>query len=340
VSDSRDPRVQGSDRDLEELIANPLATEPLQAEALDRVRAAVQAAWETTAKSPPHPQAGLFGRRRLLWWAGLAAASVLAVVIGLGLSFHPAAQGEMIGSLAGARGGTLEVAGQFFGHRTVAGGNAIRVGDTFTARGAALVLLTRGGTLRVADGTVIDVVGTSQLQLERGTLYVDKPVGLPSAVRLRVATRTGLVEHVGTEFEVFSNDQIVRIRVREGEVRLSSAIGVQLATAGTQLVAASNGQVTRQVIPTYGPDWQWTAALAPDFAVEGHSLEDYLRWISRELGRPVVYADARAHESAQRTILHGAMHSAATLEALDEILSSTSLTYEVADGVIRVHSGQ
>ena len=30
-------------------------------------------------------------------------------------------------------------------------------------------------------------------------------------------------------------------------------------------------------------------------AVEGHSLEDYLRWISRELGRPVVYADARAH---------------------------------------------
>jgi len=340
MSDSRDPNVEGSDRHFEELMVNRLATEALEPDALDRVRAAVQVAWEMTAKSPPQPQAGHFGRHRLPWWAGMAAASVLAVVIGLVLGFHPAAQGEMIGSLAQARGSTLEVAGRFLGHRTVAGGNAIRVGDTFTARGAALVLLTRGGTLRVADGSVIDVAGASQLQLERGSLYVDKPVSLPAAARLRVATRTGLIEHVGTEFEVFSNDQIVRIRVREGEVRFSSAIGVQLATAGTQLVATSDGQVTRQAIPTYGPDWQWTAALAPDFAVEGRSLEDYLQWISRELGRPVVYADARARESAQRTILHGAIHSPATLEALDEILSSTSLTYEVADGVIRVHSGQ
>jgi hypothetical protein len=339
MSDTRDPNAEGGDRDLEDLLVTHLATQPLDPEALDRVRAAVQEAWETAAGPTARPKAGRFGPHSP-WWTGMAAASVLAIVIGLFLGMHPESQGEMIGSLADARGGTLEVAGRFFGHRTVAGGNAIRVGDTFTARGAALILLTRGGTLRVAEGSVIGVAAAFQLQLERGTLYVDKPVGLPTAARLRVATRAGLVEHVGTEFEVFSDDQIVRIRVREGEVRFSSAIGVQVAVAGTQLVATSDGQVTRQAIPTYGRDWQWTVALAPEFAVEGRSLEDYLQWISRELGRPVVFADARARESAQRTILHGAIHSPATLDALDEVLSSTSLTYELADGVIRVHSSR
>jgi ferric-dicitrate binding protein FerR (iron transport regulator) len=339
MSDIRNPNAEGGDRDLEDLIVTHLATQSLDPEALDRVRAAVREAWETAAGPTARPKSGRFGPRSR-WWAGLAAAGVLAVVIGLFFGMHPAAQGEMIGSLADARGGTLEVAGRFIGHRTVAGGNAIRVGDAFTARAAALILLTQGGTLRVAAGSVIVVAAASKLQLERGTLYVDKPVGLPTAARLRVATRAGLVEHVGTEFEVFSDDQIVRIRVREGEVRFSGALGVQLAAVGTQLVATSDGQVTRQAIPTYGRDWQWTAALAPEFAVEGRSLEDYLQWISRELGRPIVFADARARERAQRTILHGAIHSPATLDALDEILSSTSLSYELADGVIRVHSGQ
>ena len=106
MSDSRDPNVEGSDRHFEELMVNRLATEALEPDALDRVRAAVQVAWEMTAKSPPQPQAGHFGRHRLPWWAGMAAASVLAVVIGLVLGFHPAAQGEMIGSLASPVGCT------------------------------------------------------------------------------------------------------------------------------------------------------------------------------------------------------------------------------------------
>jgi ferric-dicitrate binding protein FerR (iron transport regulator) len=340
MSDTRDPNPDASETAMEQILVKHLATNPLDAEALNRMRAAVQDAWEATSR-PTAPPGTRLSVRHWVSWAGIAlAACVLAAVIGLFVVGQPADEREMIGSLARAPDGTIEVDERFFRHRTLAVGDAVRVGDNFTARGAALILLTQGGTLRVAEGSAVGVATASELQLKRGTIYVDKPAGLPNAGRLRVATRVGLVEHVGTEFEVFSDDQIVRIRVREGQVRFSGAIGVQLAPAGTELVATSDGQVTRQPVPTYGRDWQWTVALAPEFAVEGRSLDDYLRWISRELGRTVVFADARARESAQRTILHGPVRSPATLDALAEILSSTSLTYELGDGVIRVHSTQ
>lgn len=340
MSDTRESNSDAGDGALEQLLVRRLATQPLDAEAVRRVRAAVRDAWEEAAK----PARAARTRRLVrhgVWWAGVAtAACALAIVVGLFVVGKPSDDREMIGSLARTRDGSIEVGERFLRHHTLSMGEAVRVGDAFTARGSALILLAQGGTLRIAEGSVIEVATASQLQLERGAIYVDKPAGLANSSKLRVATRAGLVEHVGTEFEVFSDARVVRIRVREGQVRFSGPIGVQFAAAGTELLATSDGQVTRQSVPTYGSDWQWTMALAPEFAVEGRSLDEYLQWISRELGRQVVFADARARESAQRTILHGSMRSAATLDGLAEILSSTSLTYELADGVIRVHSSQ
>jgi ferric-dicitrate binding protein FerR (iron transport regulator) len=339
MTGSEDPNADAGESALEQTLVRHLATRPLDAQALLRVHAAVQDAWEATLRPAAPRGARKVLRHRGSWAAVALAACVVAAVIGLAVLARPAADGEMIGTLARTHDGTLEVGGRLFRHRALAVGDAVRVGDRFTAGGAALIRLTGGGTLRVAAGTVIGVKSVSQLRLEHGTLYVDKPAGLPAGGRLGVLTRAGLVEHVGTEFEVLSDDQTVRIRVREGQVRFAGPDGVQFAVAGTELVAASDGQVTREPVPTYGPDWQWAAALAPEFAVEGRSLDDYLQWLSRELGRPVVFADGRARESARRTILHGSVRSPATLDALAQVLSSTSLTYELADGVIRVHSG-
>ncbi len=338
MSDTNDPNADAAETVLEQILVKHLVARPLDAEALSRVRAAVEEAWRETAR--PSESRGARGSvHRWRSWAGLAAAAcVLAMVIGLFVVGQRVDRREAIGSLARADYGTIEKGEPFFRHRTLRVGDAVRVGDDLSAHGGALILLAQGGTLRIAAGSVFAVANASQLQLRHGAIYVDKPVGLANAGRLRVATRAGLVEHVGTEFEVLSDEQMVRIRVREGQVRFSGSSGVQLASAGTELVAAADGQVTRQSVPTYGRDWQWTVALAPDFPVEGRSLDDYLQWISRELGRKVVFADERTRESAQRTILHGPVRSPATLDALAEVLSSTSLTYELAGGVIRVHS--
>lgn len=335
MSDTPQPKREASDAEIEQLLVSNLSTPPLSPEATERVRAAVSQAWEaTTSPAQTHETRG--HARHWGRWLGLTATSLVAIAF-IFFAIKPVAEQDVIGSLARTSDGGIERTQGLIWHHALKVGDPLRVGETLTARSPALVALAEGGTLRLAGNSVIAVEAASQLSLEHGKLYVDKPVGVIASHPLRVATRVGLVEPLGTEFEVLSNDQVVRIRVREGQVRFSGATGVLVATVGTELLASSGGQVTQRPVPTFGNDWQWTAALAPDFAVEGRSLSDYLQWISRELGRPLVYANAQARESAQRTILHGSVRSEATLDALAEVLSSTSLTYELADGAIGVH---
>ena len=323
--------------EIERLLTSALVTRPLTPEALERMRSTVTQAWGTKYV----PQQKFPNRRRSITgvrWVGLAIAASLVAATLTFIAVRPVGEQELVGSLARASDGGIERDARFFRRHTLAVGEPLRVGDTLTTRGSALVLLAQGGTLRLAGGSVISVVAASHIQLERGAIYIDKPVNLPQVDPLRVETHSGMVDHLGTEFEVLSTDQLVRVRVREGQIRFSGALGVMIAGAGTELISSSTGRITQQPAPTYGRDWQWAAALAPDFAIEGRSLLDYLQWISRELGRPLRFANEQVRESARRTVLHGSAQSHATLDALADVLSSTTLSYDLVDGAIRVHS--
>jgi ferric-dicitrate binding protein FerR (iron transport regulator) len=331
----KNPEV-ATDAEVEQLLARHLVKQPPSAEALERVYASVARTWVETCTSVPLAERGRTGRSWGRWLSFATAAGLVAAAIAV-YALKPMGDRAMIGTVARTSDGGVEIAAGFFHHRTLAVGEALRVGDSLWTRGSALVVLSAGGTLRIAEDSRIVIDAVSHLALERGKIYVDKPAGVTAAQPLQVVTRVGLIEHLGTEFEIVSDDQVVRIRVREGQVRFSGATGVVVAAAGTELLASSGGGVIKQAVPTFGRDWQWTAALAPDFTLEGRSLGDFLLWISRELGRPLVFADAQTRESARRTILHGSLHSHATLDALADVLSSTSLTYELVGGAIRVH---
>jgi hypothetical protein len=147
------------------------------------------------------------------------------------------------------------------------------------------------------------------------------------------------VEHVGTGFEVLSNKEIVRLRVREGRVRLYGRTEEIIADAGTELTATSGGVVSRRSISTYGSDWFWVAALAHDYDIEGRPLLGFLEWASRELGRPLKFSDAHAREVAERTILHGTVRGREPLDALASVLATTSLSYEIRGDTIWIQSG-
>lgn len=328
-----------TDAELEQLLTSRLVALPLSSQALERVRIAVGQAWQTA----PAPRGSVRIQRGVwVWarWVGLAvAASMVAATLAL-ITLRPAVEREQFGSLARDTGGGLEISKGLFRYHRLHVGEAVQVGDTVSARGSALVVLARGGTLRVGPGSVIAVVTASELTLKHGVIYVDKPLGLAEFGRLHVMTRAGLVEHVGTEFELKSDYQVVRIRVREGQVRYFGASGARLADAGTELLASSEGRVTSQPVSTFGPDWEWTTALAPEFAIEGRPLGEFLQWVSRELGRTVTFADARARESASSIILHGSIQDETPSEALANILATTSLAFELADGTVRIRSGK
>jgi len=325
------PTDSEPDPQLERTLKKALALRPPRRQRLEMLRAAVEREWRSVT-----PDERVLPARRLGPLV-LAAAAVAAVSVALwfGRTSLPA---ESIGSLSRLGSGGLAVHSGFFDHRNLKDGDALRVGDRLTTRGAALVTLTGGGTLRIAPGSSLTIDSPTQLSLPLGLIYVDIPRELSNVKRLRVATTAGAVEHVGTAFEIMSDDRSVRVRVREGSIRFVGKTDTIFASAGTELLAAPGKTISRRSIDTYGSEWLWMSALPPDYEIEGKSLIGFLSWVSRELGRPLDFADANARQIADRTILHGSVRGQAPLQAMSKVLLTASLSYEIRGDAILVRS--
>jgi hypothetical protein len=321
------------DAQFDRALTDALRTQPLGPDAVARIRLATEREWKlATGKG------GRAVRARARLWASLAAAlGVVALIVLWHVS--PVTDSAIFGLIARSEVGDADVRFEIVRHRSLKVGDALRTGDTITTHGPVLISLSNGGTLRVAADTVMKVTGETEASLERGQIYVDLPPGTTAKSPFRLATRAGMIEHVGTEFEVLSNKQVVRLRVREGRVRLRSPTDEVIAEAGTELTATNAGGISRRSISPYGRDWLWVAALAPDYEIEGRPLLGFLEWASRELGRPLQFSDAHAREVAERTILHGSVRGRAPLDALASVLATTSLSYEIRGETIWIQSG-
>jgi ferric-dicitrate binding protein FerR (iron transport regulator) len=167
---------------------------------------------------------------------------------------------------------------------------------------------------------------------------MDFPPGLQRASTFVVRTPLGLVEHLGTQFDVVvAND--LRVRVREGSVRLRRGSQTETANAGTELVVPRVGQISERAIATHGPDWAWVEALEPEYLIENRKLSDFLEWAARESGGRVHFLDEHAREVAERTRLHGSIQGLSVTDALETVLSTTSLRFNFEQGQIEVSSG-
>jgi hypothetical protein len=320
------------DAQLDRALTDALRTQALGPDAVARIRLAAEREWKlATGKG------GRASRARFGLWASLAAALGIVALTVLWYG-SPVADPAIFGLVARSGVGDAEVRFEIVRHRSLKVGDTLRTGDIIKTHGPVLISLSDGGTLRVAADTVIKVTAETQAWLQRGQVYVDLPPGTAVKSPFRLATRAGTVEHVGTQFEVLSNKQVVRLRVREGSVRLRSQTEQVIAEAGTELTATKAG-VSRRSITPYGRDWLWVAALAPDYEIEGRPLLGFLEWASRELGRPLKFSDAHAREVAERTILHGSVRGRAPLDALANVLATTSLSYEIRGETIWIQSG-
>jgi ferric-dicitrate binding protein FerR (iron transport regulator) len=334
MSSPQPPHSPGEvEPDVERTLAETLRAERLPAAGLSRVRAAVETEWRALSH---RDRRGLRGGKAAAWAAVVVTIGVVSTVLAW---WRPANQGAIVGELVRVDAGGIEVRLAPLHHRSLRVGDPIRVGDELEVHGSSLVALGRNGSLRVAGGSLLMASDAKAVKLERGRIYVDLPPGDPANSRFRVVTRAGAVEHLGTEFEVMSDERIVRLRVREGEIRWLLAGAPALATAGTQLSVSPGGGLARTEVPTDGPDWAWAEALAPDYRIEGRSLADFLEKIGRELGCRVEFADAHAQEVAAHTVLHGSVRVSEPLSALETVIATTSLTYEIQAATIRVHSG-
>lgn len=329
VSPTEDPAEHG----LDGVLRNAGRRSEPPEEMAQAVRAAVEAQWREVI-------AGRARRRRI----GLSLAAG-AALLALGLwAARPALLGSAV-RLAEVRyavGSVQAKAGWLPGWRAVAPGQALFAGETLatSATGRLALTLADGVSIRLDRGTQVTLVGGKRVDLSRGALYVDSGART-EAPELLVETPAGAVHHLGTQYEArVIAPSAVRIAVREGRVELDTSTGAtHRATAGEQMTVSSGGSVVRSTVSPYDERWQWVAATAPPFNIDGRSVAEFLTWAARELGRDVVYADAATQAQADRVMLSGSIAGLSPDQAVAAVLPTTPLRCEMRDGQLLVSLG-
>ncbi len=265
-------------------------------EDLAKIKAAFRAEWQEHVRQRRSPD-------RRLW---LLAASIL-LVIGLGWWLWPAPSTTVA--------------------RVETSGETINAGAKLEAHEApATFRLAGGSSLRLDAGSRVRLVSASEIRLESGAVYLDSE----GTGTVAVHTPLGVVTELGTQFEVRLLGSAVRVRVREGAVRVES----HRADAGTELTLQADGSVTRSRIAAYGPLWNWVLKAAPPLQIEGLTLEEVLARVVRETGWTVRYEDPRVAASTGEIVVHGDVGHLAPDQALEVVLPGAGLDHRVVDGVL------
>jgi len=287
----------------------------------EQARAVVRGAWR-------HTQAARARRRWLRVAVPAAAAAAVLVVVGLqtrGVDTPPDAPvlGRVVTSTAAIRVTTAS------GTRVAGAGDAIPAGATVetSADTVTTFALEGGGELRQNADTMVRWIGQRRVAIERGQIYVDS--GSPRSESLVIETFAGLVHDIGTRFDVQVRGRELRVRVRDGIVRLDTGAAAHDAAAGRELVADAAAGVRVQTTTTFGAGWDWILRATP-FRLEGATLEEFLTWVEIEGGRTVVFADSRLRAQTGGTRLHGSILGLSMDDALDAILPATGLTHHAA----------
>lgn len=308
------------------------STNPIAPERFARVHTAVHGAWreEYVVRT----------RRRWLTVAVLGAAASVVIAFAIWRPNHtpaPVPAPVLVAHIDQATGSPAP--GFSFG-----AGSAVMSGSTVaTTAGTLAMTLTSGVRLRLDASSTARVDSATDVALERGAVYVDSAGAHPTqpgASPISIHTPAGLVRDIGTQFLVRIEARLdgpgVRILVRDGQVRLTNANGVDTrADAGEELFSRPDGSdrsISRRPIAATGSEWAWAERAAPLFAVEGKTLGAFLDWVSHEGAWTVTFADSRVSKAARATVLHGRpdlLKGLTPAEALDVILPTCGLRHRI-----------
>lgn len=295
------------------------------AERRARVRQAVHKAWRTQQR-----QRVIRRNAVAIAICGIAAALVIAVRENRSQTVPPP-----------AAGGVLATAGRIEGRPIVLGRNsdeprrlttamAVRADDVITTDTASRAALqtAAGSSLRIDRNSRVRLLAPALIELIGGAAYIETA---PGSHGFEIRTPIGAVRDVGTQFEVRLDNASLRLRVRSGMVQLRRGATITAAAAGTETIATSAG-VTVHELPPYAPEWAWTAALAPRYAIEGRSLAAFLEHTATEEGWTLRYASPDVGSVAERTVLHGSVEGLAAEDALNATVATSGLQYRLRGG--------
>ena len=183
-------------------------------------------------------------------------------------------------------------------------------------------------SVRVNTDSEIIFLSATELELVAGTVYLDSGSNYASG-DLEVTTPQGLVLDIGTQFELRSIDDGLRVRVREGIVQLfQSGAGPDVeGEAGDEFRIDGSGAIQRDRFSSFDPGWGWAEALAGPPQVNGMRVLEFLNWITRETGRPIHFEEPGVQLAAGTAVLHGSAQDLTPMDALDIMLQTTDFNF-------------
>jgi hypothetical protein len=207
-----------------------------------------------------------------------------------------------------------------------------------TSDGRAALRLDNGVELRLDARTLVAFEDATHAKLSQGGVYVDSGSAPGTASpEFELDTPAGRVAHLGTQYQARILDGSVRVGVREGRVRVARTSGDLVGAAGESLTIRGS-QVVRAPLASTAAEWNWLADVTPPYDIEGRSVEDFLVWAARQTGRTIVYASADAAQQARSVTLRGTVEGLTPDDAVQAVLSTTSLQPEIGTEHIRIEA--
>jgi hypothetical protein len=203
--------------------------------------------------------------------------------------------------------------------------------------GRAALRMANGVELRLDSRTLVAFEDASHATLKSGAVYVDSGAPGAPAADFVLDTPAGSVRHLGTQYQARYSNAELQVDVREGRVAVERESGNVVADAGERITFAGT-EVTRTALAPNGADWAWVADVTPPFSIEGRSVEDFLVWAARETGRTIVYTSGEAAQQSRSVTLRGTVEGLTPDQAVQAVLSTTSLQPELGPEHIRVRA--
>jgi ferric-dicitrate binding protein FerR (iron transport regulator) len=325
-------KLPGSDQSIERLIKLAGERDMPSPEAMERARAQARQSFQRMldqqrADSP---------RRRIKamgWFA--VAASIVGFVSYLSLQRFAQSSPVRVAHLAMLQGELTLLESNREVPVQVA--SPVHAGNTLTTHDGR-VALTLGDalSLRVDRHTRLRFDGRERITLIDGSLYVDSG-GVNAVPALRIDTPAGAVRHVGTQFQVTVTGDTTRVRVREGRVLLTPGAGAPAdITSGDELRIEGSGLQWRRGLASFGPEWEWSASIAPPLDIENRPLSEFLAWITREHGWQLRHVDETLQQRTQEIRLHGSLEQLDALAMLERVSMVTGVALSLHEGVLAV----
>jgi hypothetical protein len=273
--------------------AGELETPPPDLEA--RARAVVEARWRARVAAA-RPRRGPWMRLALPLAAGLAVTAAVVLWWGRSGSDEGTTAERMVATAALVRGDVVSTAGKDAadGRPLAVGARLAATSRIVTGTGAlAALALDDSTSLRLASETSVVLRAAGRVELERGSIYVDRRHDPDEERRdpIEVITAFGVVHDLGTQFELAVSGDTMTTRVREGEVAVIAEGERHIASAGAELEWSASRGVVRREIASNAAAWSWVIEAAPAVDLEGWTLEQTMAWMARETGSVVTFAD-------------------------------------------------